>query len=106
MVKKETMKEGRLHRFRKRFHKTYTVQKTLRHNLMEWGATALSIGGAVLNANQLIQGFYLWTIANILWILFGIKFKHWGLVIMNIVFLCINIFGVFTWWRSPFVILG
>lgn len=88
------------------FNKIYTIEKNIKDHLVEWGATFLSVFGAILNANQFIQGFYVWSVANILWIIFGIKYKHYGLVLMNVVFLGINITGIAIWWRNPFVIFG
>lgn len=84
----------------------YIIEKELRHHVLEWAATILSVVGAIFNANQLIHGFYVWSLANILWILFALKHKHYGLLVMNLVFLGINIWGISTWWKNPFVIFG
>ncbi len=83
----------------------YTIEKELRHHIVEWSATLLSLIGAVVNANKGISGFYIWSVANLLWISFAIKHKHWGLLVMNIVFLCINIFGIINW-KTSFVVNG
>ncbi len=80
-----------------RFTTVYTIEKKLRHHVVEWSATTLSVLGAVINANKGISGFYIWSVANILWMYFGWKFKHWGLVVMNLIFLCINIYGIVSW---------
>ena len=79
------------------FTRAYTIEKQLKHHLVEWSATALSVFGAVLNAKKLISGFYVWSLANVLWLYFGWKFKHWGLVVMNLIFLSINIYAIFNW---------
>jgi len=89
-----------------KFYSRHVIEKELKHHLLEWSATALSVIGAIMNANQLIQGFYVWSVANILWMIFSVRYKHYGLLAMNIIFLCINIWGIFTWSRSPFVIFG
>lgn len=89
-----------------KFYTRHVIEKELKHHILEWSATVLSVAGAILNANKFIAGFYVWSLANLLWIFFGIKYKHWGLVVMNIVFLCINAWGTFTWWRNPLVIFG
>ena len=89
-----------------RFTTTYVIEKNLKSHFVEWGASILSIGGAILNANKIIGGFYFWSVANILWMIFGVKYKHWGLVLMNLVFLVINIFGISNWSTNPFVIFG
>ncbi|MBM3230043.1 nicotinamide mononucleotide transporter [Candidatus Pacearchaeota archaeon] len=75
----------------------YTIEKEFRHHVVEWSATFLSVLGSIVNANKLISGFYIWSVANILWITFAIKHKHWGLLVMNVIFFGINIYGVFSW---------
>lgn len=91
-------------RINKRFTTIYTIEKKLRHHIVEWLATALSVTGAIVNANKEVGGFYIWSVANLLWMYFGWKFKHWGLVIMNLIFLGINIYGVITWQMTGNVI--
>ena len=80
-----------------RFTTVYTIEKKLRHHIIEWLATVLAIWGAVVNAQQDITGFYFYGVSNLLWISFAVTHKHWSLVIMNAVFLCINVYAVFTW---------
>ena len=75
----------------------YVIEKELRHHIIEWAATLLSGVGAIINANKSITGFYVWSVANILWISFALKHKHWGLLVMNVIFLGINIFGIYSW---------
>ena len=79
------------------FHQVYKIEKSFRHHLIEWSAAAFSLIGAVFNAKQFVHGFYLWIIANILWMMFAYKHRHWGLFVMNIVFMIINIVGIYTW---------
>ncbi len=80
----------------------YVIEKELKHHIIEWSATLLSVIGAIINANKEISGFYVWSVANILWIWFGAKYKHWGLVVMNLIFLGINIYALFTWQTTGF----
>lgn len=75
----------------------YVIEKKLRHHIIEWAATLLSVVGAIINANKSITGFYVWSVANILWISFALKHKHYGLLVMNVIFLGINIFGIYSW---------
>jgi len=65
--------------------------------VIEWIATCLSITGASLNAFHLKEGFYVWILANILWIVFGIKTKHYGVVVMFIVYSIISAIGILVW---------
>ena len=68
-----------------------------RFKSLEWIATGLSIVGALLNAYQNIEGFYVWCIANVIWVLLGFKKKMWGLVVTFIIFSIINILGILHW---------
>lgn len=78
----------------------YKIRKDFKSHVVEWSATTLSLVGAILNAKQLIYGFLFWIVANILWIIFALKHRHWGLLFMNFVFMLINIFGIYTWLGS------
>ena len=64
---------------------------------LEWAATILSIFGAMMNAFLIKEGFYVWGVANFLWIGVGIKHKMWGMVLTFTVFLIINIIGIVYW---------
>ncbi len=81
-----------------RFHKKYVIEKELRHHAIEWGATVLSIAGAILNAKLIIDGFYasfyIWSAANILWLSFAFKHKHWGFFLTSLIYLIINAFAI------------
>ena len=69
-----------------RFYSIQIIEKTFRSHLIEWSATALTIVGSVFNSNLLgidkfnsyYYSFYLFFIANLLWVSFGFKHKHWG----------------------------
>lgn len=63
----------------------------------EWIATLLSIEGAILNAFLIKGGFYIWGVANIIWIFVGFKNKMYGMVLTFSVFLIINIIGLVYW---------
>lgn len=65
--------------------------------IYEWAATILSIFGAILNAFLIKEGFYIWGVANFIWIVFGIKNKHYGIALTFTVFLIINIVGIIYW---------
>ncbi len=63
----------------------------------EWIATFLSITGAILNAFLIKEGFYLWGISNIFWVILGFKKKMYGMVLTFSVYLIINIIGLIYW---------
>ena len=84
-------------RKRDRFHTIHVIEKNLRDHLIEWAATLLSITGAILNVFKYIEGFYIWTVASLFWIAFAWKHKHYGLLILSVVYLIIDILGIITW---------
>jgi len=79
------------------FYQVHKIENDFKSHAIEWSATTLSLVGAVLNAKQLIAGFIFWIVANVLWILFAYKNRHWGLLFMNFIFMLINLFGIYTW---------
>ncbi len=83
-----------------RFHTVHVIEKNLRDHLIEWAATLLSITGAILNVFKYIEGFYIWTVASLLWIAFAWKHKHYGLLILSVVYLVIDVLGIITWAQS------
>ena len=64
---------------------------------LEWIATLLSVTGAVLNAFLIKEGFYIWGVANFIWISVGLKHKMYGMALTFSVFLIINIIGIIYW---------
>jgi len=79
------------------FYSTHVIEKTLIHHLIEWCATLLSIIGVLLVNLQNLNGLYLWIPANILWIAFSWKHKHYGLLVLSCSYLLINIIGLINW---------
>ena len=63
----------------------------------EWTATILSIIGALMNAFLIKEGFYIWGLANFIWVYFALKNKHYGLALTFFVFFIINIIGIVYW---------
>ena len=75
----------------------YTIEKELRHHIVEWIATILSVTGALFVSLQHFQGYYIWVVANILWITFAYKHRHYGLLTLSICYLIINTVGIVRW---------
>ena len=82
-------------------HRTYTIQKDIRHHLVEWTATFFSVVGAILNAQLNIWGFYIFIAGNVFWVAFSIKHKHWGLLLTQILFFVLNVYGIYVWMNNP-----
>lgn len=85
-----------------KFRTIHVIEKDLKHHLIEWAATALTVLGALLNANILRIGslagfalsFHLWAIANLLWIFFAIKHRHWGVLTTFSILLIVNLWSI------------
>lgn len=63
----------------------------------EWTATFFSIIGAILNALLIKEGFYIWGVANSIWVVVGVKNKMWGMALTFSVYLTINVVGIIYW---------
>lgn len=65
-------------------------------NLM-WIVSSLSILGAVLNAKLNIKGFYVWVIANLLWVAYDIYLGAYAQAALFCVYTGISIWGIKKW---------
>lgn len=85
-----------------KFHTVYVVEKELKDHLVEWVATALTIFGAAFNANLVRLGelngyaisFHFWSAANLLWIAFALKHRHWGVLVTFGILLIVNVWSI------------
>ena len=80
-----------------KFYSVKVIEKNLKDHVVEWLATVLSLVGASMIAYQIKNGFYVWILANIFWISFSWKHKHYGLLFLSTSYLVINIIGLINW---------
>lgn len=69
-------------------------------DLYEWAGSLLAIIGAILialNIHLEILAFVIYIISNILLIKFSTKKKHYGILIMSLTFVIINMIGIIRW---------
>ena len=66
-----------------------------------WALTALSLLGTVLNVKKLRCCFYLWTVANILWLIYDIYIGLYSRALLDTVQLGFAIWGIIEWRRKP-----
>lgn len=88
-----------------RFTTIHVIEKNLIHHFIEWLATALSILGVLLVNFQIFSGLYIWITANVLWMSFAWKHKHYGLLVLSCSYFVINCLGIIHWktgW-TPFI---
>jgi len=94
-----------------KWHTIHTIEKTLKDHVVEWVATVLSATAAILNSNifgidsfnTYFASFFVFFVADILWVGFSWKHKHWGVFVTFAVFGVINglailkNFGIWNW---------
>jgi len=72
--------------------------------MLEIISAALGVCGALLLAVKSPYAgwaFVAYLISNIGWIVFGIAFEHWALVVQNIVFALTSLIGICIWLLKP-----
>ena len=70
-----------------------------RDRVIEFTATVLSLSGAVLNALGYVEGFWVWLVANGLWIVFSVRLRRWGLVSLFAAYEVLAVVGIVAWGR-------
>lgn len=65
--------------------------------ILEWIGPVFAILGAMLIANKKIQGFYIFSMYNISWLLMSIKTNQYGVGALMIMYLFINCWGIHNW---------
>ena len=68
--------------------------------IFSWILTALSIIGALRNAQEKIDGFYIWIVANIGWIIYDVITNQPAQIALFAVYTAISIFGVYQWIKN------
>ena len=67
--------------------------------ILAWCCTAASLVGAWLNARKRIEGFYVWGVTNIVWILYFVMQEQWALACLFAAYLAICVHGIVVWRR-------
>jgi nicotinamide riboside transporter PnuC len=60
-------------------------------------AAFLGIAGAILNARQNINGFFLWVVSNLTMVAIGIHTHTWYNVLLFTVYTGISGYGIMVW---------
>lgn len=89
-----------------KFYSVVTIEKSLRHHVIEWVATCLSVFASLLNTNIIqmamfdsyASSFYVYFFADLLWISFALKHKHWGVFTTFVLFGVVNLVKIFSLW--------
>lgn len=65
--------------------------------LFTWITTAISLLGTVLNVKKLKACFYLWTVGNVLWLLWDISQALYSRAVLDVVQLAFAVWGIYEW---------
>ncbi len=87
-----------------RFYSVQVIEKSFRHHVIEWVATILSVCAALLNTNifnltfldTYSTSFYVYFVADFLWISFALKHRHWGVFTTFVLFGMINFLKILS----------
>lgn len=80
-----------------KFYSRHVIEKSLRHHVIEWLATAGSIIGVLIVSLDMKEGYAIWVVANALWISFALKHKHYGLLLLSGCYFVINLVALVRW---------
>lgn len=64
---------------------------------MTWLFTLICLAGNVLNCKKNIACFYLWTIGNVLWLIYDVKSGLYSRATLDGVQLLLGIYGIYEW---------
>ena len=62
-----------------------------------WALTAVSLAGTVLNVKKIKYCFYLWTAANILWLIYDLYIGLYSRAVLDAVQLGMAVWGIVAW---------
>lgn len=55
----------------------------------------IALIGAYFNSNFKVEGFYLWIISNIFFVLFNVYYGHYGMTLLYICYLGTSVNGIY-----------
>ena len=62
-----------------------------------WTATVVCLIGTILNVKMNILCFYIWCLGNIMWLAFDISLGMYNRATLDVVQLCLAIWGIVSW---------
>lgn len=68
--------------------------------MIAWAISAASILGAILNAFGKVLGFYVWIVANLAWVAYGIYYQDYAQIPMWLTYSAISVIGIIVWRRK------
>ena len=72
--------------------------------LISWILTTLSVIGAIRNAQGKIDGFYIWVVSNVGWIVYDIVTNQPAQIALFSVYAVISLYGILKWNKNKRVV--
>jgi hypothetical protein len=76
------------------------VVKTKKQLCLEWSGCGIALIGAYLLAHKTDYtgyGFIFYLLSNVLWMVYGIITRAWGMIVMQVGFTYTSLLGVYNW---------
>lgn len=76
------------------------IQSISKDELIEWSGSFLAIVGAMLiaaNIHMEVAAFVIYLGSNLLLSIFSWRKRHYGILIMTLIFVIINLIGIIRW---------
>ncbi|OPX85598.1 MAG: Nicotinamide mononucleotide transporter [Pelotomaculum sp. PtaB.Bin104] len=67
---------------------------------MTWFAFILAVTGNALVVLKIRAAFWVWSVANVIWIWFAVGRRDWAQAAMFVVYIGMNIWG-YVKWKTP-----
>ncbi|MCF7910411.1 nicotinamide mononucleotide transporter [Candidatus Pacearchaeota archaeon] len=64
---------------------------------IEWLATFLSLFGYIFIAIKRLEGFYIWIVANLIWVYIGVISQLWGMTTLFSAYTLISLYAIVFW---------
>lgn len=73
------------------------MDKQIFSQIISWLACALSLIGANYNIKKKVNGFYIWIIANFLWIVNAVIINQYAQIVVFFTYIILCIRGIYFW---------
>jgi hypothetical protein len=69
-------------------------------NVLSWGGCALLLWGLKLIGDKKLSGFYVATVAELLWIAWGLMTHSWALIVMSLAIVAVYVRAIRLWQKG------
>jgi len=68
--------------------------------MITWLFSAISIIGAILNARKRVEGFYIWVVGNMCWVVYDAIIGEYAQSFLFLFFTGISVYGILQWRKT------